>query len=371
MQTTQHITASGPTIRRGAQPTLSIRVGDRTYTVHPGQAPILIGRDSAAQVCIDDERVSRTHLRVEHTGADWVAVDQSRNGIFIDGTRQPRIPIRGATTIHLGHPNGIALTLTEAATEAPTDEPDIGIDDDSETSMVIETTDPGIARAGAAVAARRMELDLSQRLLAANANMSVGSLIDLEKGRRWSRRANRSKLEQALGWPQGRIAAIRNHHVDPNDEQTLTLTNTVRMPMMAEVVQVALDNITTTIASLPAASDPDFTPRVNNILSDLRRIEASAAHAARAATGDSSIALILGAVRKTYKDLMLRAARSPGATLGQQLFAARHRAELTIDELANAAGVPVEAITAAEAETALDAATATSLSAVLASLSRH
>ncbi|MGV7354813.1 FHA domain-containing protein, partial [Mycobacterium kansasii] len=166
----------------------------------------------------------------------------------------------------------------------------------------------------------------------------------------------------------GHIANIRFQRVEPDDEQTMALTNTVRMPMMAEVINVALDNITTTIKSLPATSDPDFTPRANQVLSDLRRIETSAAQAARLATGDSSVALILGAVRKTYKDLMLRAARAPGATLGQQLFAARHRAELTIDEFANAAGVPVEAITAAEAEVCVDATTAAALTAALASL---
>jgi pSer/pThr/pTyr-binding forkhead associated (FHA) protein len=369
VQTTQRITTSAAAVQHGGHPTLTIHAGNQTYTVHPGQAPIVIGRDNTAQVCIDDEHVSRTHLRLEHSTAGWVAVDQSRNGIFIDGTRQPQIPIKDATTIQLGHPNGIALTFTQDTAEPPEQPQPDTYTDDSEATMVTETTDPGIARAGAAVAARRKELDLPQRYLAANGIMSAGSLIDFEKGRRWPRRANRAKLEHALGWPQGRIAAIRNQRVEPDDEQTMALTNTMRMPMMAEVVEVALDNITTTIKSLPATSDPDFTPRANHILADLRRIEASAAHAARLATGDSSVALILGAVRKTYKDLMLRAARAPGATLGQQLFAARYRAELSIDELANAAGVPVEAITAAEAEAPLHPDTAAGLSAALASLS--
>ncbi|MGV7756209.1 hypothetical protein PJM53_29225, partial [Mycobacterium kansasii] len=51
-------------------------------------------------------------------------------------------------------------------------------DHDPETTMVTEATDPGIARAGAAVAARRKELDLPQRYLAANGIISAGSLID-------------------------------------------------------------------------------------------------------------------------------------------------------------------------------------------------
>lgn len=367
MQPTQRKTTSPGPARDRARP-LTIHVGDQTYAVLPDQAPIVIGRDPSAQLCIDDEHVSRTHLRLEVTPTGWVAVDQSRNGIFVGDTRAPQIPITHATTIHLGHPNGTALTFTEDTMEPPHRyEPDT--DDDSETTLVTEATDPDIARAGAAVAARRKELDLPQRYLAANGIISAGSLIDFEKGRRWPRRANRAKLEEALRWPPGHIANIRFQRVEPDDEQTMALTNTVRMPMMAEVVKVALDTITTTITSLPATSDPDFTPRANHVLSDLRRLEASAAQAARLATGDSSVALILGAVRKTYKDLMLRAARAPGATLGQQLFAARHRAELTIEELANAAGVPVEAITAAEAEASLDPTTTAALTAALGSLS--
>jgi pSer/pThr/pTyr-binding forkhead associated (FHA) protein len=356
VDTTQRMTPQPASAPGSEGSSLTIRTGTHTYTVSQSQAPVVIGRDNTAQVRIDDEHVSATHLRLEHTPTGWVAVDRSRNGTFIDGTRQPHIPITGATTVHLGHPRGVAVTLTSADT------------DDAEVTTLTDTTDPGVARAGAAVAARRKELDLSQRHLAANGIMNAGSLIDFEKGRRWPRRATRARLEEALGWPQGRIASLRNQPIEPDDEQTVTLTNAARISMMAEVVEVALNNITTAIESLPAPADPDFTPRANRILADLRTIEASAAGAARAAIGDSSIAIMLGAVRKTYKDLMLRAARAPGATLGQRLFAARHRTELSPDELANAAGVPVNAITAAEAEAALDAATTAALSNALTSL---
>ncbi len=51
--------------------------------------------------------------------------------------------------------------------------------------------------------------------------------------------------------------------------------------------------------------------------------------------------------------------------------AARDRAELTAEELANAAGVPVDALTAAEAEVPLDAETVAALSAALNSLTRR
>jgi transcriptional regulator with XRE-family HTH domain/DNA-binding XRE family transcriptional regulator len=360
---TNHATTPPTICAPHSQHSLTIHAGNQTHTVQQDQVPLVIGRDPAAQVCIEDERISWVHLRLEHTSTGWVAIDESRNGIFLDGTRQPQIPINDTTTIHLGHPHGIPVTFTED-TSAPQQPPDNNTDNDDE-SIVLGTTDPGVARAGAAVAARRKELDLSQRYLASNGIMNAGSLIDFEKGRRWPRRATRARLEEALHWPPGHIASLRNQRLDPHDEQTMSLTTTMRIPLMTDVVEAALDNITTTIESLPAVSDPEYTARANPILAGLRRIEGSAARAAHAAAGDTSVALILGAVRKTYKDLMLRAARAPGATLGQQLFAARHRVDLSVEEIANAAGVPVEAITAVEAEAALDAGTTAALAAAL------
>jgi hypothetical protein len=68
---------------------------------------------------------------------------------------------------------------------------------------------------------------------------------------------------------------------------------------------------------------------------------------------------------------MLRAARAPGATLGQQLSAARYRAELTVEETTNAAGVLVDVFTATQAQVPLDANTVAALSAALASRTRR
>jgi transcriptional regulator with XRE-family HTH domain len=352
------------------RPSLAIHVGNQTYTAHESDAPIMIGREFPAQVRINDERISRTHMRLDCTPNGWVAVDLSRNGIFIDGTRQSSIAIREGTAIYLGNPRGIPVAFTyRAAAARPEHEPDIPDDDDSERTL--DTVDPGVARAGAAVAARRDELKLTQRYLARSGIVNAGALIDFEKGRRWPRKATLAKLEDALQWPHGTIARIRRERVDPDSEDTVTMMNTVRAPLMAEAVEVALTTINTAIEALPAASEPDFGHRTASILADLRKLEAVAAGAARSAKGAPEVALVLSAVRRCYKDLMLRAARAPGATLGQRLYAARYRAELTAEEIANAAGVPVDVITAAEAEVPLNADTVAALSSALNSLTRH
>jgi hypothetical protein len=67
------------------------------------------------------------------------------------------------------------------------------------------------------------------------------------------------------------------------------------------------------------------------------------------------VVLALSSVRRAYNDLMLRAARSPSATLGQRLYGARHRAELSVDEAANAAGVLTAVLQDAESERSVPA----------------
>jgi transcriptional regulator with XRE-family HTH domain len=329
------------------------------------------GREFPAQLRIDDDRISRTHVLLDYTPNGWVAVDQSRNGIFINDTRQSTIPIGEGTAIYLGNPRGIPVAFTYRTSAPQPEREPYTPDDDDDSERTLHMVDPGVDRAGAAVAARREELKLTQRYLARSGIVNAGALIDFEKGRRWPRKATLAKLEDALQWPHGTIARIRRERVDPDSEDTVTMMNTVRAPLMAEAVEVALSTINTAIEALPAASEPDFSHRAASILADLRKLEAVAAGAARSAKGAPEVALVLSAVRRCYKDLMLRAARAPGATIGQRLYATRHRAELTAGEIANAAGVPVDVITAAEAEVPLNADTVAALSAALNSLTRR
>ena len=73
---------------------------------------------------------------------------------------------------------------------------DVDSDDAADSSAV--EVDPGMARAGAAAAARRRELDISQRSLAADGIINAGALISFEKGRSWPRERTRAKLEEVL-----------------------------------------------------------------------------------------------------------------------------------------------------------------------------
>ncbi len=66
-------------IERGPEP------GKRVPLAH---FPVTIGRDSANQIVIDDEEVSRFHLRIKRRGRLFICEDlESRNGTYINGDR--------------------------------------------------------------------------------------------------------------------------------------------------------------------------------------------------------------------------------------------------------------------------------------------
>lgn len=345
---------------------LTVRTGDASNTFEPASGVAIIGRDAGASVRVDDDRISRRHVRLEPHHDGWQAIDTSTNGTFVDGIRRSSVLITGPTTLYLGDPGGIPVTLTpcEPVQPAFTETTQVlprpqELDEDQQWD---DETDPGVVRAGRAVAERRNQLQISQRSLAQDRIINAGTLISLEKGRSWPRRSTLSRLEQALQWPQGTITRFRYETTVPSgivsagaveatgDHATEALTDTVRAPLMAETVELAMHTITAGIARLPDTDDPDFTPQATKILADLRKLERLASSAARNAKGTPSIILALSTVRRSYNGLMMRAAQSPAATLGQRLYGARHRAELDLQEAANGADLLIDTLEDAESE---------------------
>ena len=217
--------------------------------------------------------------------------------------------------------------------------------------------DPGMVRAGAAAAARRRELDISQRRLAAEGIINAGALISFEKGRSWPRERTRAKLEEVLQWPQGTIARLRQGATaaaaEPEPPRHLPSAGGTDVSLVAQAVDTAVRSLADAATSLPPVEDPGFTPRVTAMLADLRQLEAVATSAARIGRVTPSLLKALSAVRRQIDDLSLLGATAPGAPLGQRLYAARRRANLTIEETAQAAGVPDSAVVAIEAGQAM------------------
>lgn len=229
--------------------------------------------------------------------------------------------------------------------------------------------DPGMARAGAAAAARRRELDISQRRLAAEGIINAGALIQFEKGRSWPRERTRAKLEEVLKWPPGTIARLREGPPEaPEPRRAAEPPGGDEAPLIAQAVETAVHSLTGTIAALPDVGDPTFTPRASDVLTDLRQLEAVATRAARIGRVTPPLLKALSTVRRQIDDLTLRAATAPTATLGQRLYAARRRANLTIEETAQAAAVTDDDVLAAEAGRELTPRAATALDELIAQI---
>jgi transcriptional regulator with XRE-family HTH domain len=226
---------------------------------------------------------------------------------------------------------------------------------------------PGAARAGNAFAARRQELGITQRELARKGIITASSLIAFEKGRSWPRERTRATLEELVQWPAGTLAGIRAGGEVPG---TVALTShpDVEAPLIVGAVEVALSAVDAAIGSLPADDDPKFSEYSQAVLTDLRRLEVITARAMRTTRGSPAVIKSLAAVRRRYDALMTRAAAAPGATLGQRLYVARRRANLTADEAAAALGAPVDLVIAVEGETPPPADTASRIEELIAEL---
>jgi transcriptional regulator with XRE-family HTH domain len=241
--------------------------------------------------------------------------------------------------------------------------------DPESTELATEVLDQGMLRAGAAAAARRRELDISQRSLAADGIINAGALIAFEKGRSWPRERTRAKLEEVLQWPPGTIARLRRGESVAVEHRAESPGHTGDdIPLIAQAVITAVNTFGTAVEALPPVEDPDFTPRATKILTDLRQLEAVAARAARITKVSPALIKALSAVRTRYDELMLRAARAPRATVGQRLYAARRGANLTILETAQAAGVSEEDVIGAEAEEPVPAAAVQEIESLIAQL---
>jgi pSer/pThr/pTyr-binding forkhead associated (FHA) protein len=349
-----------PTPESAGPALLVVHNGESSHAIAPGRGVVTIGRAPQADVRIDDPHMSEAQVQAISDDGQWRIVDNGTNGMFVDGRRESSVTVRDKTIVRFGDPTGgkavtFEVVRPSGSPESQRDEREAEGSDDSSTGE----PDPGMVRAGAAAAARRRELDISQRSLAADGIINAGALIAFEKGRSWPRERTRAKLEEVLQWPAGTIARIRQ------GEQAATQASTEAPPnagpsdgpasLIAQAVAAAVDTCDLAIAALPPAEDPEFIQRAAPILADLRQLETVVVQAMRISRITPELIKAVGAVRRHRDELMTLGATAPGAPLAQRLYAARQRANLSTLETAQAAGVDEQQIVRAEAEDALPA----------------
>jgi transcriptional regulator with GAF, ATPase, and Fis domain len=83
-------------------------------TVTLGAEPLVVGRDPEGEhiLRLDDAQVSRSHVRVERGAAGAEIVDLgSRNGVYVDGVRRERGPLRHGSVIRVGRSLLVFVTI--------------------------------------------------------------------------------------------------------------------------------------------------------------------------------------------------------------------------------------------------------------------
>lgn len=120
-------------------------------------------------------------------------------------------------------------------------------------------------------------------------------------------------------------------------------------PIIFGMADAAMHMYVSAIAALPSDDDGDFRPRVEVILSGLRKLRKTLTDASARSRLTPRVIVALSEARQRYDDLMERAAAAPGATLGQQLYVARLHAKLSANETANGAGLRADLLDDLEA----------------------
>ncbi|MFV8141904.1 FHA domain-containing protein [Mycolicibacterium senegalense] len=358
---------------RPEMPDLIVAVNGSRHVVQRAAAPATIGRDYRSTIHIDHAGISGSHARLE-IGTDglWQVRDAgSLNGIFHNAQKVDVLTITDGLTIHLGHSDGIPVTFG-LAPASPTsgraaESEKSGLNERSSDSdeIVAKQPDPVLERVGALVNERRKELKKTIRdMVQDGAVSSQTTIVDLQKGRRWPHQSTRANIERYLGLEEGQLERWRAGYADtaaapvsgPSEMgagEAATISHSTQSSVVV-AVRIALDGIRTRVNDLSPAASPGFSEQIGDLLNQLRLLEASAAEVVQSAKGPDLV-LLLRDIRRTYNDLMLRAAKAPSATLGQRLYAARQLAELSAEEVAAGARVDVADIEAVEQEQPISA----------------
>jgi ABC-type multidrug transport system ATPase subunit len=93
-----------------------------------GDASAVIGRARAADIVINDARVSRRHLMLQPTPDGWRVQDLSANGLWRDGRRVGDLEIAGELRLRLGATDGPEVVLLPGRPAIPPTAPTRGPD---------------------------------------------------------------------------------------------------------------------------------------------------------------------------------------------------------------------------------------------------
>ncbi|TDZ83237.1 hypothetical protein DE4585_02032 [Mycobacteroides salmoniphilum] len=316
---------------------LLVIIGDDTHIFHPSAQSVVVGVGGDGSIQIAPDSLPGPHVVLRKTGTYWIgeAIDHE---ILVDGRHQSSFYVVEPVTCRFPGQDRSVTFLTESHRRGQTIE-----------------VDPGTLRAGIA-AAQHLDHQGLTPLVHEDATDPPWT-ARYANTETWPDEKLLTQLERAYGWPVGTLKRIRDGQEPPaspgnaGTETTDLVVSTGQVPLMVNTAQLALQTILPRIDTLPDPNNPDLPARADAIAADLRRVEELCRRAAKHSHGVPEFVRILSDVRRAYRKVMLVAAQSRGAYLSQRLYAARHHSGLTVEEIAMAAAVPTDAVTAAETGT--------------------
>jgi len=97
---------------------LTLKIGGRTMDFPREKAVLTLGRDASCDVVVGEKTASRNHARIERSGVQFILIDESTNGTYVEIVgdrevllRRDRIMLRGRGKIGFGTSTGAAAEL--------------------------------------------------------------------------------------------------------------------------------------------------------------------------------------------------------------------------------------------------------------------
>lgn len=151
----------------------------REWTFPPTET-VRVGRDVSAHVRVDDDRVSRVHLKIRHSdGVWWVADEASHNGTWIIGAERlmdEPVPVPpSGLRLRLGHVDGPELLVDTRATAAAAEPRVVTIGRSHSSDIAVD--DPLVSR-------RHAVIEIGREAVLRDTGSSNGTFLN---GRRVSR----------------------------------------------------------------------------------------------------------------------------------------------------------------------------------------
>ncbi|EUA14169.1 FHA domain protein [Mycobacterium kansasii 732] len=89
---------------------LTVRSDRSQRSFAPG-ADAIVGSDLRADLRVAHPLVAQAHVVVRFEQGNWIAIDNSRTGMFVDGRRVPLVDIRDGLVVNLGRPDGPRISF--------------------------------------------------------------------------------------------------------------------------------------------------------------------------------------------------------------------------------------------------------------------